>query len=62
MNFVAVNLAHDIITGEKTVREARDEYTYLYKSYQDGKQLPYAEDFQFDLPESDTGDPDFSTI
>lgn len=61
MNFAAINLAHDIIIGEKTVKEAREEYTYLYKSFQDGKRLPYAEDFQFDLP-ANTGDPDSSTI
>jgi hypothetical protein len=24
MNFVAINLAHDIITGKRTVTEARD--------------------------------------
>ncbi len=62
MNFVAINLAHDIVVGERTVKEARDEYTYLYKSYQDGKKLPYAEAFQFDPPKANTGDPDSSTI
>ena len=29
MNLVAINLAHDIITGKMTVGEARDEYTRL---------------------------------
>lgn len=62
MNFVAINLAHDIIVGEKTVKEARDEYGYLYKAYQDGKKLPYAHNFQFDLPKANTGDPDFPTL
>ena len=30
MNFVAINLAHEIITGRRTVAEARAEYTRLY--------------------------------
>ena len=33
MNFVAINLAHEIITGRRTVAEARDEYTRLYTAF-----------------------------
>lgn len=62
MNFVAINLAHDIVTGDKTVKEARDEYTYLYKAFKDGKKEPYTQGFQFDLPKETTADPDVSTI
>lgn len=62
MNFVAVNLAHDIVTGEKTVDEARDEYTYLYKAFQDGQEPPYTQIFQFDLPKGNTQDEDVETL
>lgn len=62
MNFVAINLAHDIITDNKTVEEARDEYTDLYKKFQEGEKDPYIEAFQFDLLREGTADPDVSTI
>lgn len=62
MNFVAINLAHDIITGNKTVSEARDEYTRLYKAYQAGEKPPYTQEFQFDLPQGETGDKDVKTL
>jgi hypothetical protein len=29
MNFVAINLAYDIVTGKRPVQEARQEYTHL---------------------------------
>ncbi len=62
MNFVAINLAHDIITGKRTVDEAREEYAHLYESYQNGEKLPYTQAFQFDLPKGDTGDPDIAIL
>ena len=36
MNFVAINLANDIVTGKKTVQEAREEYAKLYNAYFEG--------------------------
>jgi hypothetical protein len=36
MNFVALNLANDIVNGKYSVDEARDEYARLYQAYQDG--------------------------
>jgi hypothetical protein len=62
MNFVAINLAHDIMTGKMSVKEARDEYTRLYKAHKEGKTTPYAQGFQFELPEGATGDPDVVTL
>ncbi|MEX2574867.1 MAG: hypothetical protein WD317_11240 [Balneolaceae bacterium] len=62
MNFAAINLAHDIISGEKTVEAAREEYTELYRTFQKGEKSPYTESFQFDLPEGDTGDTDVTTL
>jgi hypothetical protein len=62
MNFVAINLAHDIITGRRTVPEARDKYTRLYQAYQQGEKPPYTQGFQFELPSGETVDRDQVTI
>ncbi|MGB9177916.1 MAG: hypothetical protein WCB68_01620, partial [Pyrinomonadaceae bacterium] len=62
MNFVAVNLAHDIITGKRTVEAARKEYARLYQAYNDGEKPPYTEGFQFELSKKDTKDPDIATL
>lgn len=62
MNFVAINLAHDIITGNRTVEEARQEYTRLYKAFQDGEKPPYTQEFQFTLPKEDTKDLDTAMV
>lgn len=61
MNFVAINLAHDIITGRHTVQSARDEYARLYDAYQHGEHPPYTTGFQFELP-ADTVDPDIEIL
>jgi len=58
MNFVAINLAHDIVTGQRTVAEARQEYARLYRAYQNGEKPPYTQSFQFPLPRGDTKDLD----
>ena len=62
MNFVAINLAHDIIIGKRTVADARDEYTRLYQAYKNGEKPPYTQSFQFPLPKQDTKDPDTPTL
>ena len=62
MNFVAINLAHDIVTGKRSVQEARDEYTRLYTAYKQGEHPPYTTGFQFELPHGETGDPDRPTV
>jgi hypothetical protein len=62
MNFVAINLAHDIITGRRTVGEAREEYTRLYTAYQRGEKPAYTQRFAFPIPDGDTGDPDTPTV
>ncbi len=58
MNFVAINLAHDIVSGKRTVEQARSEYARLYEAYQKGEKPPYAQAFQFAVPSGDTRDPD----
>jgi hypothetical protein len=62
MNFVAINLANDIITGKRTVAQARDEYSKLYQAYKRGEKPPYTQSFQFELPKGDTGDRDVATL
>jgi hypothetical protein len=62
MNFVAINLAHEIISGARSVDEARQEYARLYKAYQDGEKPAYAQQFQFRLPDGNTRDGDVSTL
>lgn len=62
MNFVAINLAHEIITGKRTVEEARQEYADLYTAYQKGETSPYIKEFQFDVTKEPTGDPDVAVL
>jgi hypothetical protein len=62
MNFVAINLAHDIVTGKRSVSEARTEYTKLYQAYKAGEKPPYTQNFQFELPRGDTKDLDVATL
>lgn len=46
-NFLALNLAHDIIEGKKTVREAREYYAYEFLAYRKGEPTPYMEGLRF---------------
>jgi hypothetical protein len=62
MNFVAVNLAHEIVTGKRSVEEARQEYAKLYKAHKNGEHPPYTTDFQFEVPKGGTADPDVKTL
>lgn len=61
-NFIAINLAHDIITDQKSVAEARQAYGEIVQRKMDGESPAYTQDFQFDLPEGDQQDPDMRTI
>ena len=58
MNFVAINLANDIVTGKRSVSDAREEYGRLYSAYKKGEHPPYTKSFQFDMPTGETADPD----
>ena len=62
MNFVAINLANDIVTGKRSVEDARAEYTRLYQAYKRGEKPPYTQAFQFRLPSEDTKDLDVATV
>jgi hypothetical protein len=56
-NFLALNLAHDIITGHKDVEEAREAYVQAMKDFRAGKPTPYMDRLQFQ-PHDDAADPD----
>ena len=55
-NNLALNLAHDIVTGEKTVEEARRYYAKEFLDYRRKRPTPYMEALRFE-PDGDTVDP-----
>jgi hypothetical protein len=57
-NFLALNLMHDIVTGVKTVQEAREYYAKEFADYRRKKPTPYMERLRFTPPEGNTADPD----
>lgn len=57
-NRLALNLMHDIVTGAKTVQEARDYYAKEFADYRRKKPTPYMEKLQFRPPDGGTADPD----
>lgn len=57
MNFLALNLAHDVATGKKTVDEARQFYAQTAMAFMKGDKHPYTQKLQFDVPRR-AGDPD----
>lgn len=61
-NFLAINLAHDIVTGERSVEEARQFYAEAIAKKDAGDPPPYTQSFQFELPDGDQRDPDEAII
>jgi len=57
MNFLAINLAHDVATGKRSVEEARRMYGDSAMKFMKGQSSPYVEKIQFDIPTS-AGDTD----
>lgn len=62
MNFLALNLANDVVNGKKTVQQARAYYTRAVKDFMKGKIDPYVQKLQFNVPKGGTGDPDKTTL
>lgn len=58
MNFLALNLAHDIITEKLSAAAARQAYTTTTLAFLKGEKPPYTQGLQFQAPQGDTGDPD----
>ena len=57
MNFLALNLANDVLTGKKSVREARKFYSETAMATMKGEMPPYTQRLQFE-PVQSGGDPD----
>ncbi len=49
-NFLAINLAHDIVQGKKSPEEAREFYAQSMLDFRAGKPVPYMQKFQFTPP------------
>ncbi len=60
-NFLALNLAHDIINGKKTVEEARIAYGDIIKEKMAGKNPDYMKKLQFDVETKAAADPGVNT-
>src|SRR5687767_7904145 len=58
MNFLALNLAHDVATGKRSVEDARSYYARAAKEFKEGKKDPYTQGLKFAVSASNTGDPD----
>lgn len=55
-NLLTINLMHDIITGERTVEEARKEFGEQTAAWMMNREAPYTESIRFAQPsERDTG-------
>jgi hypothetical protein len=61
-NFLALNLANDIVKGEKSVEEAREFYGESIKKFMAGEKPEYMQKLLFEVQQKDAGDPDVSTI
>jgi len=57
-NFLALNLADDVATGEKSVDDARSEYADAIRKSMQGEKPEYMQGFAFNLPRGDAEDPD----
>jgi len=57
-NFLALNLMHDIVTGAKTVEEARAYYGKEFLDYRRRKPTPYMDGLKFTPCGKPTADPD----
>ena len=61
-NYIALNLANDVIEGRLTVAQARERLTELVQAVKNGQKPAYAGGIQFSLPVSNrTGDADHSS-
>lgn len=61
-NILALNMMHEIVTGKKSVKQARKFTASEIAAYVMNRPAPYAENFQFELPTSKQYDTDKTTI
>lgn len=62
MNFLALNLANDIVTGRRSVDEARQFYADTAVATMRGEMPPYVQRLQFSPQSGRAADPDRPTI
>jgi hypothetical protein len=62
MNFLAINVAHDLASGRIDAEEARRQYTETAKAFHGGQRSPYTRGLQFDVSQGGTADKDEITI
>lgn len=58
MNFLALNLANEIMTGKRTPEDARQFFAQEAMNYKQGKPSTYTQGFMFELETGRRGDPD----
>ena len=61
-NILGMNMVHEIVTGKRTVEEAREITAQNTVAYAMGRSAPYAERFLFEVPRGGTHDLDESMI
>ncbi len=61
-NMLTLNLMHDLVTGSRSVADARSFYSETMAAYALGRPAPYCEGFQFELARGGTQDPDKPVI
>ena len=61
-NSLALNLMHDIVTGAKTVQEARDYYAKEFADYRRKQPTPYMDGLQFTPGDRSAADPDVRVL
>lgn len=61
-NRLSLNLAHDVITGEKTVEEARDRYAKIMARGKAGGSPEYMQGLQFEPPGGSSRDADVTYL
>src|SRR5215217_4906119 len=61
-NVLGFNMVHEIVTGKRTVEDARTTSEQNTVAYNLGRSAPYAGKLLFDVPEGGTEDPDESNI
>ena len=61
-NFLALNLAHDIIRGRLTAEQAREAHTSALQELMAGKSPDYTQKLMIGSPQGELADPDTPTI
>ena len=61
-NVLGMNMVHEIVTGKRTVDEARELTAQNTVAYATGRNAPYAERLLFEVPQGETHDLDESML